>query len=661
MVKFFIDDTEIAESPEGWEGLTTTLRFDRELKGLFTMMDVSLTFHADGYTLLKTAFDTYGYCYSMPFEIRQQNPAGNYLPVFTGIVYLKDIEWSEGIGSASAKCQIKDNSFFAKIFNNKNIKARPYVPTSKNGEVIDAAPYQLINFFRPSTGVYFAHAAGDRTDTGFLAYDVLKFFIDYVSDGTIDFISDSFGSGGDFEGTLLTSGYVVRFVNTGGITQSLFEENWPEISLSEVIAELNKLFNIGFVAGYDGGRPYFKVEAYNDLFPNTTLQSITGIDNIKRRTATEYLYSNVLVGSTDSMDDSALSFPGDIRFIGFKQEDYVIVSDCNIDRTLNLTNSWIIDTNIIEEIILNGQTTSTTAYDRTIFVIDSTLDTGVEWDAVQSNWLELPAPYFYNETYNSSNKTGRHLNGIPAPIAMYLGTNDNGFEARMSADDNTNGTIEPVEFNNEILDPSGNYDPAAYEYAAPVGGLYPFHVHLKFTLENFRASLGYRGMNVRWFVHLRVYDSGGFAGGILKQDVSIGNYSYSDPNRVADTIALDFSGTLNLTATDTVVVQLLKDSDADTSFVVKIGSYWETGDIVDAGGVFKTFDPGEYPVIRNSFSVPMTLTNFLALKAQPLGLIEFSTDPARYYYGWLEELKYRHFQDDGNATFTLISNENINR
>jgi hypothetical protein len=108
-------------------------------------------------------------------------------------------------------------------------------------------------------------------------------------------------------------------------------------------------------------------------------------------------------------------------------------------------------------------------------------------------------------------------------------------------------------------------------------------------------------------------------------------------------------------------VQLLKDSDADTSFVVKIGSYWETGDIVDAGGVFKTFDPGEYPVIRNSFSVPMTLTNFLALKAQPLGLIEFSTDPARYYYGWLEELKYRHFQDDGNATFTLISNENINR
>ncbi len=55
-----INGVEIQETPDGWQDFTTTIRLDRELKGLFTVMDVSLTFTEDGYTLLKNAFDVNG-------------------------------------------------------------------------------------------------------------------------------------------------------------------------------------------------------------------------------------------------------------------------------------------------------------------------------------------------------------------------------------------------------------------------------------------------------------------------------------------------------------------------------------------------------------------------------------------------------------------------
>jgi hypothetical protein len=664
MVKFFIDDTEIVESPEGWDGLTTTLRFDRELKGLFTTMDVSLTFHADGYTLLKAAYDASGYCHSMPFEIRQQNTSGHYLPVFTGIIYLKDIEWAEGLSGAYAKCQIKDNSFFAKIFNNKNIKARPYVPTSKLGETIVAAGYKRINFFTPSTGAYIAHITGagnERTDTGFLVYDVLRFFIDFISDGTVDFISDSFASGGAYEGAMITNGYVCRFVGTG-VSQPLFEDNWPELSLSEVITEINKQYNIGFYAGYDGGRPFFKVEAYNDLFPLTALATLSGVDNLKRKTASEYLYSNVVVGSTDTMNDPALSFPGDIRFIGFKEEDYLVAQSCNIDRELNISNSWIIDTNVIEELIINGQTTATTAYDRTIVLIHGELDTANDWLAVQSNWISASAvTKFYNEIYTSQNKTLRFLGGVPAPIATYLGITDNGFEARVTTTASAISLVEPVAFDNPILDPNGNYDATALHYSVPVSGSYTFHVHFDFHVFNSLAAMGLVGMFTKWMVRFKVYDAGGFAGGILLQDVHVGTYTYSHPSRTGDNVSVDFTGTLNLTATDTVIVSLNVFDDVNTGTEMKAGSYWETGSIVDGGGHYQTYDQDNYPIMRSTFNYPFSFDNFLTLKAQPLGLIQFSVDRGGSYYGWIEEVKYNHFQGDGNATFTLISNENINR
>ena len=136
MVKVVINGIEIVETPEGWEDLTTTLRMDKELKALFEIMDISLTFYFDGYKMLKAAFDANGYCFSYPAQILHQDETGNYIPIYDGTLFFKDIDFTEGIEGFSAKCTFTDNSFFAKIYNNRNIKAKIYVGRSKSDVVI---------------------------------------------------------------------------------------------------------------------------------------------------------------------------------------------------------------------------------------------------------------------------------------------------------------------------------------------------------------------------------------------------------------------------------------------------------------------------------------------------------------------------------------------
>ena len=83
MFRFYINNQLLSEEPEGVDNITPALRFDRDLKGLFTVLEVSLTFIADGYQLLKTAYSDFGYCYNLPIEIRQRDETdGNFYPIF---------------------------------------------------------------------------------------------------------------------------------------------------------------------------------------------------------------------------------------------------------------------------------------------------------------------------------------------------------------------------------------------------------------------------------------------------------------------------------------------------------------------------------------------------------------------------------------------------
>ena len=205
MVKVLINGVEVNECPVGWQDFTTTLRIDPELRLFMELADTPLTFLHEGYRLLKAAFDANGYCFSYPIQVLREDETGQYLPIFDGTLFFKDIEWQEG-ALYYAKCTLTDNSFFAKIQNNKNLKAKIFVGKSKSGLDIDYTHYGRIRFFNPTTGTYYSHLTGtgyERNDVGFRVYDLLEFLVAYMSDGEVDFVSDYFSQGGIDEGAMV--------------------------------------------------------------------------------------------------------------------------------------------------------------------------------------------------------------------------------------------------------------------------------------------------------------------------------------------------------------------------------------------------------------------------------------------------------------------------
>jgi len=661
MVKVIINGTEIIETPDGWLNFTTTLRYDKELKALFEIVEAPLTFYHDGYRMIKAAYDANGYCFQYPVTILREDELNQYIPIFEGVLFFKDIEFTEGIEGYSAKCQFTDNSFFAKIYNNRNLKAKIYVPRSKSDLTITAAEYWRITFFDPATGTYYPHLSGPsdaRNDTGFKVYEVLRFLVAFMSDGEVDFISDFFSAGGDGEGAMITCGKIPRFTQSGGMTQELFEEIWPDLSFADVFKELDKVYNLGIRAGFDGARPYIRIEDNDYLFPNTTLQNMSDVAIVKRKTALEYLYAKVVIGSKIVTDEVFLSFPAGVRFIGTKEEEYIIVQDCNTDRELNLVNDWIIDTNTIEDLVVNYATVPTTN-DEQIILIDTVLNNGSFWgDAKKTNWLAVAPPYYYNEQYTNANKAQRYLGGIPANIAAYLSATDDSFDAVSTNPDptfpfyydNGNDPERLIECDNEISDPSGNYNNAAFYYDIPNTGVYTFYGLVKFELLNSSFTLT---LSNTVTVFLRRTDS---SNNLISETSVVVQPTLLSPS-TSQIISISGTAATIGNATDRIYLYVKVDGNL-ISYRIYIDCKFGCVASSNGGGVYQEYDPKDYPIIRNQFEYPMSFKEFRTLKAQPLGLLSFGVKDSKTYFAWIEEIKYKHFQDTSN--FMLISNETTN-
>lgn len=669
--KFFLDNIPLAESPEGWDDFATTIKNDRDLNGIYTLMDVTLSFYKDGYDIIYDAINTVGHCGQLSFEMRQYQGAGVYTNVFTGTLFLKSVELSEGNNGRFAKVKIEDNSFFAKIYNNRNLKAKLYAGFSKNGETITPCPYNRLQYFRPSTGSYYVMftPTGNfvRNNTAFLVYDVLEYLIKFMSDGEMDFYSDTFGSGGQYEDYVITNEFTVRYSQTAnGVTQSLFELNWPELSFADVYKELKKAFNLGFVSGFDGSRAYLRIEALEYLRPNVELDTLNNIDNIKTKFAEELLYAKLISGSELVVNAGNLSFPAAIRFIGFMREEYYIQGKCNTDAELDLVNSWVIDTNYIEDLVENGPSlpVDSTDDDRNIILVNAAYDGGVTaYKAVQSNWLDaVVPPYFYNEQLNTDNKTKRYLGAVPNTIALQLGIVDNTFSASYptQVDATNNGStvqvqdLDPVQVNNELSDPSGNYNNATYEYTAPTAGSYTFNVQANFRVfDNFPGS-GAAGCEVNIEIWLRNTTTG--------YDQLI--YNQHNSPTCGSFININTSGTMNLNASD--VVHLRVRFSGSFNAAVHIGSnlrllaglLFSCTSSADGGGNYQTYDPEDYPLYLHKFTYPYSLARFKSLSTDPRGKLNFSIHNGRSYTGWLDEIRFKNFKNEAN--FTLISNKRIN-
>ena len=667
MYRYFLDTTLLNppgcdpnDEPQGWNQLVTTLKRDRVLKGIIKTIDVQMFFGGVGYDYLKNILDTQSFCGDVAINIQKSCDGGNlFTDFYKGIIFISDIEFDEK--RCLAKCKISDNSFYAKINNNKSLECLPYVGTSKNGIVITPAPYKIIKFFNPVNGTYYAVAAGARSCTGFKVYDILAFLIAFMTDDEVAFDSTLFGIGGEWENLMLTRGNVLTGVQSG-LDQDAFEEDFPQLTFETTFKELDRLLNLGFYVDYTTSKPTFRIESQASLLGTTTILSTPDINELKTSTAVDYLYNRIDIGNTSWSSNPSLSYPDGIDWLGFKEEQYTVLGVCNLDRSLDLTRDWIVDTNAIQDEVVEVSGANVDA----IFIIDCEYVSGVTYNSVKTNVITPPAPpHYYNEAFTNNQIAMRYLGGVPNSISQWLGTDADMFQARRDAF--TSGNISnripglpdgnPIQFNDDFTPPNhdannhygngttqGNQiSQANSRFTAYVSGIYSFGIFIK-------KIVAYVD-NTTVLFSLDRYDSGN----------TLINF-YSSP--VTDLVTIG-------THLDTeLIIETIYLSEGDYVTVSQIGS---AGGVIDdlneyllfyttlipSYGILNEYDPADYSVLLHAYEqYPFTDADYNTILANITERISFNRNGQTPRVGWIEQIKFHH--GTGKMDVILNSNKKIN-
>ena len=638
--KWFLDGNEY-QDPGGWNDLVNSIARDKTKNGILATIDGTFTFTGDAYTYLRSQFNSQGYCFLVECRVLVSCDQGNTYTVFyEGIIFLTDIKFNELKCEAAVK--IEDDSFYAKINNSKSVSALLHVPKSKSGDTINAATLVQAEFFDPTTGNYYTNV-GTHGGAAYTVFEAFKFLVAFMTDGAVSFASDTFGPGGDWEGLVLTNGKVLKNVQAG-MSQTQFESGWPLFSFDTLFTEVHKKINIGFIIEKAGASVTLRIETKDYFYQTASAVQFSDIGSITTSTAVDQIYSKMKVGSSTVNDDGALSFNENQLFLGFKEEEYHIVEPCNIDSTLDLLSGWVISSNVIEDAVVGLND----AYDEDIFLIKTTVQSGV-YLCEQSNWLTgTPPPYFYNEVLTNSRVTERFFSSLPAAIAIFLSAVDNTFEATKSANDvagqPATGTFD---FDTEINDPGSNYNPATFRYTAQSQGTHSFSVNAPFSIMN---PVPPNQVSYNMVLYINRYDS---LNNLLTQ------------TQIDSTSGAGFGGAVTMQGTGGIFMNIsdyatITYSKSGTGVLRKLsGGHFKCTATPDAGGIVTDYDPADYPIIRHEFEHPLSYTDFKTILADPKKLLTFAMDGQPNRSGWIESIKYNSFK--GTAKFILNSSQNLNR
>jgi hypothetical protein len=181
-------DTVLVDEPIGLSDIEITIERDAEIRGLLVKFTSELGFIGSGYDALITKRDE-GIVTITDVLIQYQD-SGVWKDLFEGIIFTADISYN--LTKKIATATVEDNSFTARINNNKNIDASFDVGKSKNGEVITAVTPVDIDFFDPvdNLATYFYPDI-----KCYKVFDCFRFIIDFMTDGNVGFESDFFDTG----------------------------------------------------------------------------------------------------------------------------------------------------------------------------------------------------------------------------------------------------------------------------------------------------------------------------------------------------------------------------------------------------------------------------------------------------------------------------------
>lgn len=636
-----LDTIQVSE-PIGLNQLGKVVKRDKTEGSILVTQDAELTFVDDGYDYLYNLLRNDGFCVRVSCTVQISIDGGSiWTNYYEGIIPISAVEFDRKRNLAKTK--IFDNSYNSKVDNSKSIGAFLYGERSRNDVAITPIPYQTIQYFSCTTGTYITQTFnGGYEGAAYRPFDVMKFLIEFMTDGELTFASSVFDTGGEFEGLLLTHGRAIELADQSlagapPCTLAVWKQFWDKVDWQKLFSEYRLRRNLAFAVDYSTSPISIRVEKESYFRENDIKFFALNIDELKTQVDEAQLYSKIVLGQGGTQDKQGTSFPFDITFLGFKDEEFATVGPCNVDIELNIKTDFITNTNDIEYLLVNG-IIGTEDWDKEIFIIDCDFDSGINWKAKQSQFLGAPN-WYYNESLTNAKIVPYFAGAVPNSIVNFISVETNDFRAEKTTSNITVPNI--VDFDDDSTPPNfdtgGNYDNTTYEYTAPISAVYTFEVGLRayqLASGSFNMYITFNGSN--------------------------GTYGEKPVNMfgLSPIVSETAYFTAYLSAGDTCYIAFVPFPGGTFTFDAH-GSYFKLIQI-NGNGVIFGYNPEDIAIYKNDFSYPMSVREMDAITANPKGLIEFSMDGGyTKEYGWIDTIK--HSPSTGLAQITLTSTKNLNK
>lgn len=627
-------DSTTYQLPNNWQNVEFTIKYDRDMRIYTGSFSTDFEFTGDAYTYLMGLADS-SVCSVVDVDVKwgcdfDTTPT----TIFTGKIYIVDIEFN--LEKCTAKAPVHDDSWNSLISNNKNIKAHLDVPRSKNDTTITVPTNQTINFFNPATGGYGGTPGGVEA---YLVHEAFEFLIDFMSDGNLQYSSTLFGAGGALEGLCICTGAAINNgVGTGFA---------PYISFYDLFKEMYKLFNIAIRVNTSTSPPTVIIEREDIIKEPEALSAVylTNVRNVRQSYATDLMYSLIHAGSSTTQDDQGgtFAFP-DVVYLSHKAEEFHLLGDCNVDAQLDLVNTWIIDSNVIQDVAVNAVTT----YDDDVFIIETDLPGSS--NCTQNGTL-FAGVWVYNVGLTTRDLMINYwLNALPNDIVQFLGNGNDEFRAQRTADlavtgPNANVTQNPFQTPDDFTPPNQDPNGRFRKPGDPASGTEPNYAY-------YVAATGYYVMYAEIWIRNFTYTT---LSPNLQVTVSFYRYNAAAVLQETKTVVTSVNADIIIqaqptgfyaTATDYIVVgvqaQDISPGVKDISCTITDDSFVQCIQAENGGGVFQTFDLDKYYVKVFNFEKPVPVDTFETWMGAPHRQFRFNigSDSANDKEGFIEELVY---------------------
>lgn len=700
MVRFYLDGIEM-ESPLNWVDFNLNLKRDKSIDALLLVSDTTLEWMGSGYVYLVNLIESDGFCgFSELLVTDDESPE---LEIFKGRIFLSATEIDEGI--CTIKTKVEDRSFYAMINNNKSIEADLTAGVSKGKVAITPVDDYILDCHDVNGGVYVSSVYSVRV------YEAFRYLVEFMTDGVVQFTSDTFGTTGVWGGLAITSGLKLRtgdFDNLPPITQFSFKELYEEV---------RKKIPIGVTIDEAAGVYTVRIESIDYFNQSSGAFAFENIDKIRTKFNEDKLYASIRVGS--NAIDQSLTFPETQPVIGYREEQFFNDINCNIDTELDLLSEWIISSNVIEDCINNGSS----YYDEDLFLITTDYQNANYGICTATDVFQSGVDFFYNDQLRNINVLQRYANGIPASALQSFNGTPADFYAwqtttltRQRIATVSSGTVvnnaptgtfvnDMVIFDDDTnapgSDPNGVYLTTVGAigkdnvFTAPVDAYYTFQVFVDATLTgNVTGTInavGLESLNVNSFggadsvtiflnyntftglnvavdsnVPIGTISTGSYKWKYTANQNNSGPYLVNNTNQVFSFSKYLLAGwRLNIdnkcnfnTYVETNVGNPGGTITITENVNVAIGSFFTCiGNSTNNTNIV-VGDINEYIAYEHSFDYPMTASEFLYVKNNPRDLVAFSMFGKADRYGWISDLKYNW--NKGTATVKLESNATNN-